>query len=81
MKDDYQTLFRGMLGGFSVHEIICDNLGKPVDYRFLNVDAFFLTPLEELPWQVGVRVESELGIGSCFYVSMPNVTSKMKENE
>jgi two-component system, cell cycle sensor histidine kinase and response regulator CckA len=38
---DYQTLFREMLDGFALHEIICDADGKPVDYRFLAVNPSF----------------------------------------
>jgi PAS domain S-box-containing protein len=37
----YQTLFREMLDGFALHEIICDESGKPVDYRFLSVNPAF----------------------------------------
>ncbi len=40
-KEDYQTLFREMLDGFALHEIICNANGKPVDYRFLNVNPSF----------------------------------------
>ncbi|RJQ66671.1 MAG: PAS domain S-box protein [Desulfobacteraceae bacterium] len=38
---DYQTLFRDMLDGFALHEIICDGAGQPVDYRFLAVNPAF----------------------------------------
>ena len=38
---DYQTLFREMLDGFALHEIICDEQGEPVDYRFLAVNPAF----------------------------------------
>ncbi|NQT91677.1 MAG: PAS domain-containing protein, partial [Lentisphaerae bacterium] len=37
----YQQLFREMLDGFALHEIICDDLGKPCDYRFLEVNHAF----------------------------------------
>ena len=37
----YQTLFDEMLDGFAHHEIICDDAGKPVDYRFLSVNSAF----------------------------------------
>jgi two-component system, cell cycle sensor histidine kinase and response regulator CckA len=40
-EQDYQTLFREMLDGFALHEIICDADGKPVDYRFLAVNPAF----------------------------------------
>ena len=38
---DYETLFREMLDGFALHEIICDPDGKPVDYRFLAANPAF----------------------------------------
>ncbi len=37
----YQTLFREMLDGFAIHEIICDPAGAPVDYWFLDVNPAF----------------------------------------
>lgn len=40
-REDYETLFREMIDGFAVHEIICDDEGKPVDYRFLAVNPAF----------------------------------------
>lgn len=40
-KHDYQLLFNLMVDGFALHEIICDEDGKPVDYRFLTVNPAF----------------------------------------
>ncbi len=40
-EQQYQTLFREMLNGFALHEIICDAAGRPVDYRFLAVNPAF----------------------------------------
>ena len=40
-KHDYQLLFNLMVDGFALHEIICDEDGKPVDYRFLAVNPAF----------------------------------------
>jgi PAS domain S-box-containing protein len=37
----YRLLFDEMLSGLAVHEIICDPAGKPIDYRFLSVNAAF----------------------------------------
>ncbi len=37
----YRTLFDGMTEGFAVHEIICDENGIPVDYRFLDINPAF----------------------------------------
>jgi len=41
MEEEYRTLFRTMLDGFAVHEIICDAQGQPIDYRFLVVNPAF----------------------------------------
>ncbi len=37
----YRSLFSGVSEGFSLHEIICDENGKPRDYRFLEVNPAF----------------------------------------
>lgn len=38
---DYQQLFNEMVDAFALHEIICDESGRPVDYRFLKVNPAF----------------------------------------
>ncbi len=40
-EQNYQMIFREMLDGFALHEIICDGTGNPVDYRFLAVNPAF----------------------------------------
>ncbi|HPS92448.1 MAG TPA: PAS domain S-box protein, partial [Methanothrix sp.] len=40
-QHNYQTLFQEMLDGFALHEIICDDQGRPIDYRFLDVNPAF----------------------------------------
>ena len=37
----YHALFNSMTEGFGLHEIICDDAGRPVDYRFLDVNPAF----------------------------------------
>lgn len=37
----YQQLFNSMEEGFSIHELICDEKGRPCDYRFLEVNPAF----------------------------------------
>ncbi len=37
----YQQLFNEMVDAFALHEIICDDNGKPVNYRFLKVNPAF----------------------------------------
>jgi len=40
-EQNYRILFREMLDGFALHEIICDAEGNPADYRFLAVNPAF----------------------------------------
>ncbi len=49
LEEKYQSLFRNMLNGFALHEVICDAGGQPVDYRFLAVNPAFerMTGLKE----------------------------------
>ncbi len=37
----FQTLFENMNEAFALHELICDEAGRPVDYRFLEMNAAF----------------------------------------
>lgn len=53
-EQNFQTLFREMLDGFALHEIICDQKGEPTDYRFLNVNPAF----EQL---TGLKAENIVG--------------------
>jgi PAS domain S-box-containing protein len=38
---EYEDMFREMLDGFALQEIVCDANGEPVDYRFLAVNPAF----------------------------------------
>jgi len=40
-EKEYQDMFREMLDGFALHEIICNAEGEPEDYRFLAVNPAF----------------------------------------
>ncbi len=40
-EERYRSLITEMLNGFALHEIICDETGKPCDYRFLEVNPAF----------------------------------------
>ncbi|NQV13825.1 PAS domain S-box protein [bacterium] len=37
----YRLLFENMMNGFALHEIVLDKSGKPVDYKFLEVNHAF----------------------------------------
>ncbi len=43
MKSNQQlkSLFDNMQEGFSLHEIICDDSGKPIDYKFIDANHSF----------------------------------------
>jgi PAS domain S-box-containing protein len=53
-EERYHTLFQSMTEGFAIHELILDENGKPMDYRFLDVNPAF----ERL---TGLRREDILG--------------------
>ncbi len=40
-EDRFRKLFETMTEGFAVHEIICNDEGRPCDYRFLQVNPGF----------------------------------------
>ena len=40
-REQYRNLFETMAEGFAVHEIIVDDQGTPVDYRFLSLNPAF----------------------------------------
>ena len=40
-EEKYRDLFDTMSEGFAVHEIITDDAGKPVDYRYLSINPAF----------------------------------------
>lgn len=37
----YRQLFEELISGFALHDIICDENGTPIDYRFISVNAAF----------------------------------------
>ena len=40
-EEQYRNLFNSMLNGFALHEMIYDDGGKPIDYRFIEVNPAF----------------------------------------
>lgn len=40
-SQNYRRLFDQMIDAFAVHEIICDQQGNPIDYRFLDINSAF----------------------------------------
>lgn len=39
--EGYQKLIENIQSGYALHEVICDDQGKPVDYRFLEINQAF----------------------------------------
>ena len=40
-KEKFESLFHNMVAAFALHEVILDKKGKPVNYRFLEVNPAF----------------------------------------
>lgn len=40
-REKFQSLFENMKEGFAIHEMIFDEAGIPIDYRFLEVNESF----------------------------------------
>lgn len=55
----YRSLFATMSEGFALHEIICDDAGRPVDYRFLDANPAFFA-LTGLPQSAIGRTVTEV---------------------
>ncbi len=70
-KEHFRRLFDEIRYGFALHEIICDDSGKPIDYRFLEVNPAF----EKL---TGLRA-SDL-IGRTVMQVLPETESYWVEN-
>ena len=62
-EQQYQILFHKMLDGFALHEIICNDEGRPIDYRFLAVNPAF----ERL-----TQLNAENLVGKTVLEVMPN---------
>ncbi len=74
-EQDYKMLFREMLNGFALHEIICDAAGKPVDYRFLAVNPAFEKMTGMKATQIINRTVLDIfpGIERCWIETYGNV--------
>lgn len=46
---NYKNLFEHMNEGFALHRIVCDDVGNPIDYEFLDINSKF----EELTGLIG----------------------------
>ena len=62
-EERYHQLFEKMTEGFALHEIICNDDGIPVDYRFLDINPAF----EQL-----TGLKREVVIGASHSALLPN---------
>jgi len=53
-EEKYRSLFENMNAGFAFHEVLVDDNGKPIDYRYLEVNSQF----EKL---TGLKVNDMIG--------------------
>ncbi len=70
-KEEYQQLFNSMINGFALHELVRDESGNPIDYKFLQINPAF----EKL---TGLRA-ADL-IGKKAYGSLPGLEDFWLEN-
>lgn len=49
-----------LLEAFALHEIICDDAGNPIDYRFLDADNKFLRRVNKTKEELVGKTASEL---------------------
>jgi PAS domain S-box-containing protein len=40
-ENRYRLLFENMTAGFALHDVICDDAGRPTDYRYVEVNPAF----------------------------------------
>jgi PAS domain S-box-containing protein len=59
-EHDFRTLFRKLITSFAVHEVLLDDAGRPVDFRFLAVNPAFETISGRRTEDVLGRTASEL---------------------
>jgi PAS domain S-box-containing protein len=66
----YKELLNEMFDGYALHEIICNDKGEPIDYRFLEVNSVF----EKM---TGLKAESIIG-HTCLEI-LPNTELSLIE--
>lgn len=63
-EEKYRTLFAEMMNAFALHEMIFDEQGDPIDYRFLEVNPV---------WERTVGIKAESVIGKSIKEIMPTI--------
>ncbi|MDK9700829.1 MAG: PAS domain S-box protein [bacterium] len=80
----YRELFNGMFNGFSLNEVICDEFGKPVDFRFVEVNpalaAMFGRPAEEIIGHTAKELSNsdDSWIELCGEVALTGVSQRIE---
>lgn len=59
-EEKYRLLFHNMFNAFALHEIIFDDQGKPIDYRFLEANEAFYRKTNLKPEEVIGRLVTEV---------------------
>ncbi|MEI6091391.1 MAG: PAS domain S-box protein [bacterium] len=70
-EEKYGSLFNKMLEGFALHEIILDDEGNPIDYRFLEMNRAF----EKM-----TNLKAEEVVGKTVLEILPNTEKYWIEN-
>jgi PAS domain S-box-containing protein len=63
-EEKYRTLFNKMMNAFALHEMIFDEKGEAIDYKFLKVNP---------AWEKIVGIKAEDVIGKSIKEIMPNI--------
>jgi len=66
-EEKYRTLINKMMNAFGLHEMIFDDRGEPIDYRFLEVNP---------AWEKTVGIKAEMVIGKTIREIMPNIEER-----
>jgi len=65
VEEDYKKLFNSMVAGFAHHKVIFDENGKPIDYRFLEINPAF---------EKFTGLQKDLIIGKTVTEAIPGIT-------
>ncbi len=63
-EEKYRTLFSEMMNAFALHEMIFDEQGNAIDYRFLEVNPV---------WEKVVGIKADSVVGKCIKEVMPTI--------
>ena len=67
-EEKYRLLFENIPSGFSLHEMIYDNKGEPVDYRFIEMNPAYEKSLSVRASDMVGKTLTEIGAESDLYL-------------